>query len=328
MVEKVHLKIAIADHPHTLAIKSGEIPIEGVDVEFVTVKPQIGAFRRMVRDIEFDVCEIAPTTYIIARAYGKPFIALPIFVVRRFHHSGMLVRPDAGIKTPKDLEGKRVGVRAYSVTTGVWIRQVFIDEYGLDNSKVTWVVDDEEHVTELALPSNVIHAPNGRSLADMIATGDLDAGVEAAAGIGRTGAPTGGWQEVEANYPDLMPDAEAAEADYFARTGVYPMHGTIVVKDSVLEAHPWVAKSLNDAFTRAKEEWLAKLDSGEATGAGADKYRALQKIVGPDPLPYGIEENRATIEALEKTAFDQGLTPRRMSMDELFVDPARVADRV
>lgn len=328
MAEKVHLKIAIADHPHTLAIKSGEIPIEGVNAEFVTVKPQIGAFRRMVRDIEFDVCEIAPTTYIIARAYGKPFIALPIFVVRRFHHSGMLVRPDAGIKTPKDLEGKRVGVRAYSVTTGVWIRQVFIDEYGLDNSKVTWVVDDEEHVTELALPSNVIHAPNGRSLADMIATGDLDAGVEAAAGIGRTGAPTGGWQEVEANYPDLMPDAEAAEADYFARTGVYPMHGTIVVKDSVLETHPWVAKSLNDAFTRAKEEWLAKLDSGEATGAGADKYRALQRIVGPDPLPYGIEENRATIEALEKTAFDQGLTPRRMSMDELFVDPARVAARV
>lgn len=328
MAEKVHLKIAIADHPHTLAIKSGEIPIEGVDAEFVTVKPQIGAFRRMVRDVEFDVCEIAPTTYIIARAYGKPFVALPIFVVRRFHHSGMLVRPDAGIKTPKDLEGKRVGVRAYSVTTGVWIRQVFIDEYGLDNSKVTWVVDDEEHVTELALPSNVIHAPNGRSLADMIATADLDAGVEAAAGIGRTGAPTGGWQEVEADYPDLMPDAEAAEADYFARTGVYPMHGTIVVKDSVLEAHPWVARSLNDAFTRAKEEWLAKLDSGEATGAGADKYRALQKIVGPDPLPYGIEENRATIEALEKTAFDQGLTPRRMSMDELFVDPARVAARV
>lgn len=328
MAEKVHLKIAIADHPHTLAIKSGEIPIEGVDAEFVTVKPQIGAFRRMVRDVEFDVCEIAPTTYIIARAYGKPFVALPIFVVRRFHHSGMLVRPDAGIKTPKDLEGRRVGVRAYSVTTGVWIRQVFIDEYGLDNSKVTWVVDDEEHVTELALPSNVIHAPNGRSLADMIATADLDAGVEAAAGIGRTGAPTGGWQEVEANYPDLMPDAEAAEADYFARTGVYPMHGTIVVKDSVLEAHPWVARSLNDAFTRAKEEWLAKLDSGEATGAGADKYRALQKIVGPDPLPYGIAENRATIEALEKTAFDQGLTPRRMSMDELFVDPARVAARV
>ncbi len=321
MAGKVHLKIAVAEHPHTSAIRDGSIPIEGVDAEFVTVKPQIGAFRRMVRDVEFDVCELAPTTYIIARAYGAPFVALPIFVVRRFHHSGMLVRPDAGIRVPKDLEGKRVGVRAYSVTTGVWIRQVFIDEYGLDNSKVTWVVDDEEHVTQLKLPPNVIHAPEGRSLADMIAAGELQAGVEAAAGIGRTGAPTGGWQEVEANYPDLMPDAEAAEAEYYARTGVYPMHGTIVVKDAVLAEHPWIARSLNNAFTYAKDEWVAKLNSGEATGAGADKYRKLQKIVGADPLPYGIEANRPTIEALEKTAFEQGLTPRRMSIEELFVDP-------
>ena len=99
------------------------------------------------------------------------------------------------------------------------------------------------------------------------------------------------------------------------------MHSTIVVKDSVLEEHPWVARSIYDAFTKAKDAWVAKLNSGEATGAGADKYRKLQKIVGADPLPYGIEANRATIEALEKTAFDQGLTPRRMSMDELFVDP-------
>lgn len=145
LTQKVRLKLAIAEHPHTSAIRNGSIPIEGVDAEFVTVQPQIGAFRRMVRDVEFDVCELAPTTYIIARAYGAPFVGLPIFVVRRFHHGGLLVRPDAGIKTPRDLEGKKVGVRAYSVTTGVWTRQVLIDEFGLDSSKVTWVVDDEEH---------------------------------------------------------------------------------------------------------------------------------------------------------------------------------------
>src|ERR1700712_1054211 len=170
---KVHLTLAIAEHPHTSAIRDGSIPIEGVDAEFITVKPQIGAFRRMVRDVEFDVCELAPTTYIIARAYGAPFVALPVFVVRRFHHSGMLVHPNSDIKVPKDLEGKRVGVRAYSVTTGVWIRQVLIDEFGLDSSKVTWVVDDEEHVTKLKLPSNVIHAPAGSSLAEMMAKGEL-----------------------------------------------------------------------------------------------------------------------------------------------------------
>ncbi|CAD6559557.1 PhnD/SsuA/transferrin family substrate-binding protein [Paraburkholderia metrosideri] len=320
MSTKVHLKIAIADHPQTSAVRDGSIPIEGVEAEFVTVKPQIGAFRRMVRDVEFDVCELAPTTYIIARAYGAPFVGLPIFVVRRFHHGGLLVRPDAGIKHPKDLEGKKVGVRAYSVTTGVWTRQVLMDEFGLDSSKVTWVVDDEEHVTQLTLPSNVIHAPEGSSLADMMAKGELAAGFGANAGIGRTGAPTGGWKEVEADYPDLLPNATELETEYYARTGVYPMHGTIVVKDSVLAEHPWIGKSIYNAFAQAKNEWLARLDAGQSLTAGDNKYLKLRKIVGHDPLPYGIEENRKTIEALETTAFKQGLTPRRMSMEELFFD--------
>src|SRR5262245_1910548 len=217
---RVALKIAVAEHPHTSAIRSGAIEIEGVDAEFVTVKPQIGAFRRMVRDVEFDVCEIAPTTYIIARAYGRPFKALPIFVVRRFHHAGLLVRPDAGIAHPKDLEGKRAGVRAYSVTTGVWTRQVLIDEFGVDNDKIHWFVDDEEHVQQMRLPSNVSHVKEGDSLADMMARGDIVAGFAAAAGIGRTGAPTGGWKEVEADYPDLFPNARELEADYYRRTGV------------------------------------------------------------------------------------------------------------
>ncbi|WP_206955395.1 PhnD/SsuA/transferrin family substrate-binding protein [Trinickia acidisoli] len=321
MTKKVPLKIAIAEHPHTSAIRDGSIPIEGVDAEFVTVKPQIGAFRRMVRDVEFDVCELAPTTYIIARAYGAPFVALPIFVVRRFHHSGLLVRPGAGIRSPKDLEGKKVGVRAYSVTTGVWTRQVLIDEFGLDSSKVTWVVDDEEHVTQLKLPANVIHAPQGRSLADMMADGELSAGFAAAAGIGRTGAPTGGWKEVEADYPDLLPNAAELEAEYYGRTGVYPMHGTIVVKDAVLAEHPWIAQSIFDAFAQAKKEWLARLDAGEAQSASDKKYLELRKIVGHDPLPYGLAENLKTIEALEATAFKQALTPRRMSIGELFVEP-------
>lgn len=321
LTRKVPLKLAIAEHPHTAAIRDGSIPIEGVEAEFITVKPQIGAFRRMVRDVEFDVCELAPTTYIIARAHGAPFVGLPIFVVRRFHHGGLLVRPDAGIKVPKDLEGKKLGVRAYSVTTGVWTRQVLIDEFGLDSSKVTWVVDDEEHVTQLKLPSNVVHAPEGSSLAEMMARGELVAGFDGAAGIGRTGAPTGGWKEVEADYPDLLPNAAELEADYYARTGVYPMHGTIVVKDSVLAEHPWVARSLYDAFEQAKQEWLARLDAGTADSPTDRRYLALRDIVGHDPLPYGIEENRKTIETLEATAFKQGLTPRRMALHELFVDP-------
>lgn len=323
MAENVKLTIAVAEYPHTSAVRDGSIPIKGVDAEMLTIVPQIGAFRRMVRQVEFDVCELSPTTYIIARAYGAPFTALPIFVTRMFHHSGFLVRPDAGIKTPKDLEGHKVGVRAWSVTTGVWTRAVFMEEFGLDTSKVTWVVDDEEHVTEMQLPPNVLHAPPGRSLADMMADGELVAGFSGNAGIGRTGSPAGGWKTVEANYPELFPNAAELEADWFRRTGIYPMHGTIVVKDSVLKEHPWVARSIHDAFSRAKAEWLDKLNQNGPSNGTEKKYAGLREIVGTDPLPYGIEPNLATILALERTAFNQGLTPRRMSLDELFIDPTR-----
>ncbi len=316
----MRLTFAIADHPHTAAVRNGSIPIEGVEPEFITVKPQIAAFRRMVRHVEFDVCELAPTTYLIARAYGAPFSALPIFVQRRFHHAGLLVHPGAHIQIPKDLEGKKVGVRAYSVTTGVWTRGILMDELGLDASKVTWVVDDEEHVTQLPLPANVVHAPQGRSLADMMAAGELAAGFDGNGGVGRTGAPTGEWKKVDADYPDLFPNARALEADWYKRTGIYPMHCTIVVKDAVLKDHPWVAQSIYAAFAAAKDQWLAALKADPSADPANKKYVSLRSIVGDDPLPYGIGPNLATIKALEDTAFKQQLTPRRLRVDELFVD--------
>src|SRR2546423_7507383 len=222
MPDKPRLKIAIATYGHTKALKSGDVKIAKVDPDFVEVVPIIGAFRRMVRDVEFDVCEIAPTTYMIARALGAAFIALPIFVMRRFHHGGFVVRPDAGIRQPKDLEGKKVGVRAYSVTTGVWTRGIFINEYGLDSSKVTWVVDDEEHVTSLKLPPNVVHAPDGKSLASMMAAGELQAGFSGPAGIGRAGPPTGAWEQRDqasaVTYPERIPDLAQVGAQWFRRT--------------------------------------------------------------------------------------------------------------
>jgi 4,5-dihydroxyphthalate decarboxylase len=318
------LTFAISEQPHTRAVRDGSIPIEGVDAEMLTIKPQIGAFRRMVRDLEFDVCELAPTTYIIARSYGIPIVALPIFIVRRFHHTGLLVRPEANIQHPKDLEGHKVGVRAYSVTTGAWTRGILIDEYGLDSSKVTWVVDDEEHVQQLELPENVVKVSEGDSLADMMARGELVAGFHKNAGIGRKGSPTGGWQEVEADYPDLFPNGQEVEFEYFRRTGIYPMHGTIVVKESVLKENPWVAKSIYDAFLKAKNDWLDEFDQAEPQTGSDRKYKRYQKVVGRDILPYGVEANRKSIEALALYAWKQGLTPRLMTVDELFVDPEQL----
>src|SRR5215468_6418244 len=271
------LKIAVATYGHTKDVKSGSIPIAGVEPDFVEVVPIIGAFRRMVRDVEYDVCEMAPTTYMIARALGAPFIALPIFVMRRFHHGGFVVRPDSGIKTPKELEGKKVGVRAYSVTTGVWTRGIFVNEYGLDSSKVTWVVDDEEHVTSLQLPPNVVHAPDGKSLAGMMASGELRAGFSGPAGIGRAGPPTGAWEQraqaSTVSYPELIADAPEVEARWFRRTGIYPIHGLIVVKVEHIKANPWLARSLMNAFVTAKRPYLEKLKRDPGDSPEDKRYR-------------------------------------------------------
>jgi 4,5-dihydroxyphthalate decarboxylase len=323
MADQPQLKIAIGTYGHTRALKWGDVRIEGVDPAFVEVVPIIGAFRRMVRDVEFDICEMAPTTYMIARALGAPYIALPIFLMRRFHHGGFVVRPDAGIRVPKDLEGKKVGVRAYSVTTGVWTRGIFVNEYGLDSSKVTWVVDDEEHVTSLKLPPNVVHAPEGKSLQSMMKAGEIQAGFSGPAGVGRAGPPISGWDKAGVaaadTYPELIADVEKVEADWFRKSGIYPIHGLIVVKDEHIKRHPWLARSLINAFVEAKMPYLEELKRGQGDSPEDKRYRNFLSLMS-DPLPYGSAANRASIEALVTYSLQQKLIPARPQLDQVFVD--------
>jgi 4,5-dihydroxyphthalate decarboxylase len=319
------LKIAIATYGHTRAIKSKEVPIEGLEPDFIEVVPIIGAFRRMVRDLEFDICEMAPTTYMIARARGAPYIALPIFLMRRFHHGGFVVRPDAGIRQPKDLEGKTVGVRAYSVTTGVWTRGIFVNEYGLDSAKVTWVVDDEEHVSTLKLPPNVVHAPEGKSLQSMMKSGEIQAGFSGPAGVGRSGPPISGWDKASAaaadadTYPELIANVEQVEADWYRASGIYPIHGLVVVKDEHIQRHPELARSLMNAFVAAKKPYLEELKRGQGDKPEDKRYHKFLSLMD-DPLPYGMAANRASIEALVTYSLQQGLIPSRPRLDEVFVD--------
>src|SRR5262245_42185554 len=194
------LKTAVATYPHTKALKDGRVTIPGVELDHVEITPIIGAFRRMCRRLEFDVCEMAVTTYLTARAFGKPFTALPVFVMRQFHHSPVVYNTTVGVASPKDLEGKKVGVRAYTVTTGVWARGILATEYGVALDKVTWVVNDEEHVEEYqkAYPANVVYQP-GANFAEMVASGELTAAI----GAGRVESP---------NVKPLIPNAGEAEA--------------------------------------------------------------------------------------------------------------------
>jgi 4,5-dihydroxyphthalate decarboxylase len=324
MADQLRLKLAIADYGHTRALKSGEVPIHGVDADFIQVVPIIAAFRRMVRDLEFDVCEMAPTTYLIARTRGAPYTALPIFLMRRFHHGGFVVRPDADIRVPKDLEGKKVGVRAYSVTTGVWTRGIFVNEYELDSAKVTWVVDDEEHVSTLKLSSNVVHAGPGKSLQGMMASGEIQAGFTGPAGVGRAGPPISGWDHASQaataadTYPELIADVGQVEADWFRRTGIYPIHGLVVVKDEHLRNHPWLARALMEAFVASKTPYLEQLKRGKDDSVEDKRYGKFLSLMS-DPLPYGMSANRASIEALVTYALQQELIPSQPHLDQVFV---------
>jgi 4,5-dihydroxyphthalate decarboxylase len=322
------LDIAIATYGHTAALKKGQVPIAGVQPNFIEVKPIIAAFRRMVRDVEFDVCEMAPATYMIAREHGAPFKALPVFIFRRFHHAGLVYRSDAGISKPKDLEGKRAGVRAYSVTTGIWTRGIMTNDHGVDNDKITWVVDDEEHVKSLVLPPNVQHVKEGQSLIDLMASGELSAAFTDNAGIGRAGAPAEGWKDgwdgkektKPTQYIEMFPDAEKTEREWFQKTGIYPVHGLITVKDEVIKKNPWVGKALFDAFLESKEIYLRQLKAGESVSDKDTHYRAMADIVG-DPLPYGIEANRASMKALMTYCYQQGLLKKQYEIDDMFINP-------
>jgi 4,5-dihydroxyphthalate decarboxylase len=159
----------------------------------------------------------------------------------------------------------------------------------------------------------------------MMASGEIQAGFAANAGIGREGPPKAGWQAKERketnSYRELFADPDRLGAEWFSRTGIYPMHSTLVIKDDILRASPWLAKAMFEAFQESKQRYLDRLHSGEADGKAERRYREQMKVVGEDPLPYGIEVNRRSIETLILYAFQQGLTPRMLGMDELFINP-------
>ncbi len=298
------LKTAVATYAHTKALKDGSVAPAGVSLQHVEVSPIVAAFRRMVRTLEFDVSEMAITTYLTAKAHGKAFTALPVFVMRQFHHAPIVYNVKSGVKSPKDLEGKKVGVRAYTVTTGVWARGILASEYGVDLSKVTWVVVDEEHVQEYQKPANVEERP-GANLGDMLAKGELAAAI----GVGAVSSP---------DVVPLFVHPREAEAAWYRSTGIYPVNHTVVVKDSLLQADPTLAVRLFGAFKDAKAVFLKQLESGETLPGDAQAIAQRRSIVGDDPLPYGLARNRKALEAIIQFARDQKILPRGVTPEEMF----------
>ena len=299
------LRTALVTRGHTQALKDGTVRPHTFAFDFEDVPVIITAFRRMVRGLEFDISEMAITTYLCARAHGTRFTALPIFPMRAFHHGAIVYNTKSGVRSPKDLEGRKVGVnRGYTVTTGLWARSILQHEYGVDLSRITWVLSGDEHVAEYQPPPNVVPIEAGRTLEALLVSGEI------AAAIG-----------VKADSPDvtpLIPHAMDAGLAALRARGHYPINHTVVVKDDLLSAHPDLAPDIFHAFAEAKRPYIQRLAAGEIPFTGDDAmFRQVMDITG-DPLPYGIEPNRRMLEAVIQHAREQGIISRAVAVEDLF----------
>ena len=301
------LTVAIGNSGLTKPLKDGSVRIGNRNVEYIQVDPIVAAMRRMARGLEFDICEMAWTTYLCAKAYGKPITAIPVFLTRNFHHWAIFYNVNSGIKQPKDLEGRTVGVnRGYTVTTGLWARGILHTEYGVDLNKITWAPTDDEHVEEYKAPANVDYSNRRKPIAELLLSGKIPAAVG----------------DVKANSPEiqpLIPDARNAGFAYFRKTGVYPINHGLVVKDSLLKAEPALAVELFRAFQDAKKIYFAHLDAGTNLSPADETAISLRQVVR-DPFPLGMNNrlNRKALETIVQFAFDQKVIPTRFSIAELF----------
>lgn len=286
MPDAATLRIAIGDYPHTLPLKRGEIVSPWLTLDFVEVKPMYKAFLPMVREHAYDASEMALATAIQAKAYGKGLTLLPAAMLARFQHGTVLYNSARGTLTPADLPGKRVGVRSYGQTTGVWMRGILQNDYGVDMSRVQWVTFEEGHVAEGRDPPDAMRAQPGQDLTQMLLAGELDAAIYGAA------------MPDDARLKSLIADPEAAAREWYAKHRLVPVNHMVVVTDELARARP-------DAVA----ELYRLLEAGK---------RAAGQPGPLDTAPFGKDANRPCLELLISYAVQQNLIPAKIAADALW----------
>lgn len=317
---RLALTLACGDYDRTLALRTGAVRPDGVDLNVLTLSPE-EMFYRMARFREFDVSEFSLSSYTVLRGRGEPLVAIPVFPSMMFRHSAIFVRSDAGIQEPRDLVDKRVGVPKYHMTAAVWIRGILEDEYGVGSKDIHWFEGGEGasvREVDVALPPGIRRelVPGDRNLGDMLVSGELDAFI----GARRPAAFAGGTGRVRR----LFPDFRRVERAYYLKTRIVPIMHTVVLREELARQHPWLPRTLYEAFVEAKRVAYQRLAFTAALPvslpwlvAEAEDTRAL---MGDDPFPYGVSRNRKTLDTLAGYTFNQGLAPRRLTVEDMFWD--------
>ena len=307
------LTLSCGDYDRTRPLIDGKIPTPGMELKVIAL-PSGERHTRFVTKLEFDVCELQVAQYLGLKSRGAPITAIPVFPHRRFNHSCVMVRADSKIERPEDLRGRRVGVHAHFNPIALWVRGLLQHEFGVTPDTVHWISDGAEQVAGWTPPPwlRIEAAPAGRKMQDLLAAGELDAQI-----LSDSGADA---LPIDTVVRRLWPNFREVEADYFRRTGIFPIRHLVVIKDDVLQRDPETAMRLVNAFEAAKREayryWSDHRRSYLAWfGAEQEEERAL---LGADPWPYSIEQNRVVLNTLLDYAFEQGLTDRRLDIREIF----------
>jgi 4,5-dihydroxyphthalate decarboxylase len=292
---------------HTSSIKDGRVASARLGFAFSNILPISSAFGKMAEHQEFDIAEMSIVTFIQALALGKPLLLLPAVMMSRIHHGAIICRANSSVTAPGDLAGKRIGVRSYTQTTGVWARGIYHAEYGLDLDGISNVTIEAGHLDDYVEPPNVVRAPKGSKLETMLLDGEIDAWI-----AGRD-APK------RPEFRPVLADADAAGTAWFDRTKAFPINHMITITRAAAEAYPWLPAELFGLLKTAKERYLAELRGGNAP-VPTEPFFAHVFGAGLDPLPFGVEALRGSLEVVIAYAFAQKLIPRAYAVDELF-DP-------
>jgi 4,5-dihydroxyphthalate decarboxylase len=278
------LKVLIGSYPYTVPLKSGALRSDRFDFEFTEIVPVWDGFKGMIRDDKYEVSEMAVVTYLLAKAHGKPLALLPATMTGRFQHPYAIYNATKKQMTPADLNGKRVGIRSFTTTTGAWIRGILANDYDVDLDSIHWVTFEDPHVAEYK--DHTQRAPEGKKIVPMLLDGDLDAVL--------------GESSDDPRIKSLFGDPQAEARRWYAKHKVVPINHLVVMRMRDVAADPDIAREVYRLLREGK--------------------RLAGPPAMPDPIPFGIEANRGSLTLIAEYAFQQGLLPGRVSVDEMFAE--------
>jgi ABC-type nitrate/sulfonate/bicarbonate transport systems, periplasmic components len=321
MSTPIHLSLACGDYDINRGLIEGSVTPQGIDLT-VLAYPSPPRHRRMGRHSEFDVCEFSMSSYLVAydrqsaaqELTMEPVAAIPVFPHRRFRHSFIFVNSAAGVESAKDLEGRKVGLRTWQATAGLWARGILQDEYGVDLKKVIWYLSDDEAITaEPPEGFEMRRIPQGASVTQMLLEGELDALIYP--------EMPSALLEGDSRIRRLFPDYKQQEIGYYQKTGFFPIMHTVVIKKSVLDEHPWVARNMQLAFRESKDLAFKRMRDPRSISLAwvRELIEEQERILGTDPWAYTFADNVAALETMIRFSHEQGMISRRMRPEALFV---------